>query len=120
MFEFPQDANDRAGAVHPTANGNDFYVPTREQGSESITADLLTVATGGVAVRFPNIPCRKILIIAKRTNQGYIYIGGSNVSDTIYGAELGAGGSLTIDISNANLLYINSKNNGEGVSYFAI
>lgn len=120
MFTFPSDSSGKAGAVKATTDGNDFYVPTREQGSESLTANILTVTTAGTRVQFPNIPCRKVLIIGLRTNTGYIYIGGINVSSIIYGAELGARDSFEIEVSNANLLHIDSSVSGEGVSYFAI
>lgn len=119
-YTFPNDSAGKAGAVKATASGTDFYVPTREQGSESLTANVQNVTTAGTAVQLPNIPCRKVMIIAKRANTGYIYIGGSNVTSTVYGADLGARDSMVIEVSNANLLYINSSVNGEGVSYFAI
>jgi hypothetical protein len=119
-FTFPSDSNNKAGAVKSTTDGTDFYVPVREQGSESLTANVQNVTTAGTAVQLPNIPCRKVMIIAKRANTGYIYVGGSNVTSSIYGADLGARDSIVIEISNANLLYINSSVSGEGVSYFAI
>jgi hypothetical protein len=121
-FIFPSDnsSTPKAGAVHPTSDGSDFYVPTREMGSESISGNVLSVTTAGTAVQFPNIPCRKVLIIARRANTGSIYIGGSTVTSSVYGAELLARDSLQLEVSNTNLLYINSSVNGEGVSYIAI
>jgi hypothetical protein len=121
-FIFPTDnsATPKAGAVHPTSDGTDFYIPTREMGSESIVGNLLSVTTAGTAVQFPNIPCRKLLIIARRANTGYIYIGGSTVTSSAYGAELLSRDSIQLEVSNANLIYINSTVNGEGVSYIAI
>lgn len=119
-FTFPTDASGNAGAVHSNNAGTDFYVPVREQGSEVVTANLITVPTAGTAVQLPSIPCRKIMLIGLRANTGYIYVGGSNVTSSVYGVDLGARDSMTIEISNANLLYINSTVNGEGVSYFAI
>lgn len=119
-FTFPNDSNSKAGAVKPTTDGTDFFVPVREQGSEALTANVQNVTTAGTAVQLPNVPCRKVMIIAKRANTGYIYVGGSNVTSSVYGAELGAKDSMVIEVSNANLLYLNSSVNGEGVSYFAI
>lgn len=119
-FTFPNDSASKAGAVHATADGTDFYVPSREQGSESITANVINVTTAGTAVQLPSIPCRKIMIIAKRANTGYIYVGGSNVTSSVYGADLGSRDSIVLEVSNANLLYINSSVSGEGVSYIAI
>jgi hypothetical protein len=119
-FTFPTDSSSKAGAVKSTSDGNDFYVPVREQGSESLTANVQNVTTAGTAIQLPSGACRKVMIIAKRTNTGYIYVGGSNVTSSVYGAELGAKDSLVIEVSNANLLYLNASVSGEGVSYFAI
>lgn len=119
-FTFPTDSSTKAGAVHATADGTDFYVPSREMGSESVSSGILNVTTAGTAVQFPSTLCRRLLIIAKRGNTGSIYVGNSTVTSTSYGAELLAGDSLELNISNASLLYINSSVNGEGVSYIAI
>jgi hypothetical protein len=119
-FTFPNDSNNKAGAVKATSDGTDFYVPAREMGSESLNHGILNVITAGTAVQFPNLACRRILIISKRLNVGSIFVGGSGVSSSSYGAELLSGDSLEINISNTNLLYINSSIDGEGVSYIAI
>jgi hypothetical protein len=119
-FTFPQDSNNKAGAVKPTSNGSDFYVPTREQGSESIIGAIVTITTNGTATQLPSATTREVTVIALDTNTGYIYLGGSNVSSTNYGAKLSAKDSITLRVSNANLIYITSSVDGEGVSYVAI
>jgi hypothetical protein len=119
-FTFPTDSNGNAGAVKQTADGNDYRVPTWEQGSESLTGALATVTTAGTAIQLPSLACRKVLIIALKSNTGSIYLGGSNVSSTVYGAELQARDSIEVEISNTNLVYLNASVNGEGVSYLAI
>lgn len=119
-FTFPTDANTKAGAVHPTSSGTDFYVPTREQGSESLIGAIQNVVTAGIAVQLPNNNIREVTIIALDTNTGYIYVGGSNVTSSTYGVKLGSKESVTLRISNTNLVYINSSVNGEGISYVAI
>lgn len=119
-FTFPTDSAAKAGAVKPTADGTDFFVPVREQGSETLTANVQNVTTAGAAIQLPNVPCRKVMVIAKRSNTGYIYVGGSNVTSSVYGAELGPKESIVIELSNANLLFLNSSVSGEGVSYFAV
>lgn len=120
MFTFPQDSNAKAGAVHQTEDGTDFYVPSREQGSQSITGALQNVTTAGTRVQLPNLPCREITIIARRTNTGYIYVGGNTVSSTSFGAELEAKDSVTLKVSNTNLIWIDASVSGEGISYIAI
>lgn len=119
-FTFPTDSNNKAGAVKPTASGNDFYVPTRSEGSDSFTGNVQNVITSGNRVQLPNIPCREITIIARRTNTGSIFIGGNNVSSSVYGVELQARDSFTFNVSNANLIYIDASVSGEGISYVTI
>jgi hypothetical protein len=89
-------------------------------GSGSIKGAVQNVTTAGTRIQLPNLPCREITIIANRTNTGYIYIGGSDVSSTVYGSELAAKDSITIAVNNTNLIYIDASVSGEGVSYVAI
>lgn len=119
-FTFPQDSNLKAGAVKTTTDGNDFYVPAREQGSESIKGAIQRVTTAGTRVQLPNYPCREVTLIGLRNNTGYVYVGGTDVSGTVFGVELGARDSYTFKVSNTSLLYIDSSVSGEGVSYVAI
>ena len=119
-FTFPNDSSNKAGAVKPTVNGNDFYVPSREQGSESLKGALATVTTAGTRVQLPNYACREITIIAKEENTGVIYIGGADVASGVYGVKLKPRDSITLKLSNTNLIYIDASVNGEGVSYVAI
>lgn len=120
-YTFPQDVNQKAGAVHATEDGNDFYVPQREMGSQALSGFGVTnVTTAGTAVQMPTAACRKVLVIARQSNTGSIFVGGTGVTSASYGAELLAGNSLELELSNVNLLYINSSVNGEGVSYIAI
>lgn len=119
-YTFPQDTNGKAGAVKPTANGADFFVPTREQGSETLIGALQSVTTAGTAVQLPSNIIREITIVALDTNTGFIYVGGAGVSSTVYGIKLASKESITLRLSNSNLVYINSSVSGEGVSYVAI
>jgi hypothetical protein len=119
-FTFPTDSNSKAGAVHANGPGTDFYVPTREQGSESITGSLANVTTAGTRIQLPAQACREVTIIALRSNTSSIFVGGSNVSSTVYGAELLSRDTITIKVSDASLIYMDSSVNGEGVSYLVI
>ena len=89
-------------------------------GSSTIIGAIKLVNTAGVKVQLPDITCHMVTIIAKRTNNGFIYVGGSDVSDTVYGVELGAKDSFDFQVSNANLIWINASISGEGISYVAI
>lgn len=75
-------------------------------GSSALKGALQTVTTAGTRVQLPNYPCREVTITAKRANTGYIYVGGSDVSSTVYAVELGARDSITLTVSNTNLIYI--------------
>lgn len=119
-FTFPTDTNNKAGAVKSTATGTDFFVPSREQGSESISHGWQAITTSGTPVQMPNVPCREVTIIAKRINTGYIYVGGSTINSTNYGAELAGKDSITLKVSNLNLIYLDASVSGEGVSYIVI
>lgn len=85
-----------------------------------ITGAVQNVTTAGTRVQLPNIPCSEITIIAKRTNSGYVYAGGSDVSSIVYGVELSAKESYTFAVANANQIYIDTSVSGEGISYVAI
>ena len=77
----------------------------------------INVTTAGTRIQLPSIPCKKVIITAKRANTGYIYIGGSDVSSTVYGLDLSNNEYRTIEVSNTNLIYIDSSVSGEGISY---
>ncbi len=99
---------------------NDGLSGTKLSGSSALKGATATVTTAGTEVQLPNYLCREVTIIAKRTNTGYIYIGGSDVSSTVYGAELAAKDSITLAVSNLNLVYFDASVSGEGISYVAI
>lgn len=81
-----------------------------------------TVATPGTAVPIvsTSLSCRRVDITALPTNSGYIFIGDKNVS-AVTGSEAGnilyAGNTATLSISDAILLWIDSQNANDGISY---
>ncbi len=74
-----------------------------------------TVITAGTRIQLPTNTCKTITIKAKTTNTGLIYAGTSTTSSSV-GFILSSGDAVSLDISNTNLLYIDSSVNGEGVS----
>jgi len=88
--------------------------------SGTLTGATINVTTAGTRVQLPGISCKKVTITAKRANTGYIYIGGSDVSSTVYGVEIEKLEYRTIEVSNANLIYIDSSVSGEGISYMVV
>jgi hypothetical protein len=89
-------------------------------GSSIAEAAVQNVTTAGTRVQLSAVACSEITIIAKRANTGYIYVGGSDVSDSVYGAELAALDSITLPVNNADEIYIDASVSGEGISYVAI
>lgn len=103
--------------VKVTSNGEVF---TASAGSASLKATVLNVPAAGTRVRLPDYPCREITIIGRGQNTGKIFVGGSDVTKSNYGAELVAKDSITLSVNNTNLIYIDSTISGEGISYLAL
>jgi hypothetical protein len=89
-------------------------------GSNVAEATTLNVTLAGTRQQLPDIACSQVMIIAKRDNTGYIYVGKNTVSSTVYGAELGELDCVVLPVSNANEIYIDASVSGEGISYVAI
>jgi hypothetical protein len=89
-------------------------------GSSQTIADVLNVTTAGTRVQLPSHGCKEVTIIAKKANTGQIFLGGSNVSSTVYGLLMDAKDSITLKVANSDQLWIDASTNGEGISYFII
>lgn len=74
-----------------------------------------TVTTAGTRVQLDSNACTSCTIKALIANAGKIYPGNVAVSSS-NGFELSAGESISLDITNTNLVYIDSSVNGDGVS----
>ncbi|MFE7082565.1 hypothetical protein [Priestia megaterium] len=100
----------------------DSYKPLGDPraGSSSLSGKVKAVTTAGTKAQLDDIPCREVTVIAKKGNTGSIYVGGSDVSSTVFGVELKANEAFTFPVNNANLIYINASVSGEGVSYVAL
>ncbi|MEH6941528.1 hypothetical protein [Bacillus sp. JJ722] len=90
------------------------------KGASKFTGNVAKVTTSGARVKLPANPCREVTIIALKGNTGSIYVGGANVSSTVFGVELLENESITIAVNNTDLIYIDASVNGEGVSYVAV
>ena len=89
-------------------------------GSNVLKGVVQNVTTAGTRVQLPDYPCREVTLIAKNGNVGSIYVGGNDVSSTVYGVELETKDSVTLQVNNTNLIYIDSSVSGEGISYVAL
>lgn len=97
-----------------------------------IAGAIKTVPVAGtrapLATGFPNVVrVRSVTITALSTNGGLVYIGGTDVSSTVYGKELKAGDAVDIYVEqrawergesvNLSKIWLDVSVNGEGVSY---
>jgi hypothetical protein len=89
-------------------------------GSDALRGKLANVTTAGSKIQLSNISCKEVTVIARKGNTGSIYVGGSDVSSFLFGVELEANESFTFSVSNANLIYIDSSIDGEGISYVTV
>ena len=89
-------------------------------GTATIGDGRQTVTTAGTAVQFASQACKQVTFTALSTNTGVVAIGASTVlaaAGTRRGVPLNSGDSVTLDLSNVNLAFVDSTVNGEGVSF---
>ena len=91
--------------------------------SPVIVASEKTVASAGTAVALSGSQrVKAVTIIAKSTNTGKVYLGGSDVSSSTNGG-LAAGDSLNFEAVNwLDLadIYVDADTNGEGVDFYGV
>ncbi|WP_199614654.1 hypothetical protein [Paenibacillus alkalitolerans] len=104
----------------PLAIDSSGVASTKPIGSNALKGAVQNVTTAGTRVQLPSYACREVTLIAKAGNTGRIYVGGNDVSSTVYGADLAAKDSITLAVNNTNLIYIDASVSGEGISYVAI
>ena len=92
----------------------------KPKGSDSLSGKVLSVTNTGTKARLSDLPYREVTVIARKGNTGSIFVGGSDVSSSLFGVELKANESFTFAVRNANLIYIDASVSGEGVSYVAL
>jgi hypothetical protein len=109
---------DDAGNAVPIKVNENGEVKMEQTGSNVLNHGSKNVASAGTAEQLPAQSGHEVLIIAKKENTGYVYVGGSTVSSTSFGADLVAKESISLPINNANLAYIDADVSGEGVTYF--
>jgi len=91
-------------------------VNVKIQGYDAVNQINYTNSVAGTRVQMIDMTCSEITIMANRLNAGFIYVGNSEVSNTVFGIELDASDRITLKVSNTNLIWIDVSNNGDGVS----
>lgn len=92
-------------------------VVTSNPSPSTIVAFRTTITTAGVAVQLGSNSIVGGILEAPSTNTGVIYIGGSNVSSSVFGAELQPGQSAGIALSNTNLIWADTATSGNKVAF---
>lgn len=86
--------------------------------NEGFVCGNFDVTVAGTAEAMPNTHVLEVVIQAKSTNTGLIYVGGSSVSSTD-GIELSAGQSMSFQVTNLNKLWLDASVSGDGVKWTA-
>lgn len=93
----------------PAGNNNigDVDVATTVLPAGSGTLHELNLTLTAAVQQLSSQACRSVTIQAEHTNVGFVYIGRMNtVSASVHSYTLSPGGSITIQCSNTNLLYV--------------
>lgn len=87
----------------------------------TLTDGRKTVTSAGTALAIrASLACKWVTVTALLTNTTQVNVGGSGVLATLgasSGTPLLPGGSVTIPVSNANLVFVDARTSGEGVSF---
>lgn len=96
--------------------------PKVSHDTANVTSGRKTVAAFGTAERLVAAftECEWVVVTALETNTGYVAVGGSTTlaaAGSQAGILLSAGQSASIPVASVHLVYVDSRVNGEGVSF---
>lgn len=88
-------------------------------GFGTLAGGTTTITTSGTAVVLKtNTTCSRVVITAQDTNTGTVYVGASDVlASSKNGIPLTPLSSITLDVSNTDLVYLDSTASGDKVSF---
>lgn len=95
----------------------DASVVITESAPTTLVAFRTTVTTAGTRVQLATNTVVAGILQAPSTNTGLIYVGGSGVSSTVFGAELQPGQACGIAISNTDKIYVDASVSGDKVAF---
>jgi len=109
------DENDAKKVNNYVWNGSSWVrSPTLATMPTTLLSFVTTVTTAGTRVQLAsNTVSNGFILQAPSTNTGIIYVGGSTVSSSVYGAELQPGQATSVAVDNTNKIYIDSSVSGE-------
>ena len=91
------------------------------EGNASVGDGTALVTTAGTRVQLPDVACKRVSIQALSDNAGTVVVGGVTVVAAIAtrrGFRLFQTQGEWFNVSNLNLLYIDSTQNGDSITYF--
>lgn len=97
---------------------NQSAITTTETPPSTLVAFVTDIPTAGTRVQLASNSVIAVIIQAPSTNTGSIYVGGSTVSNTVYGSQLLPGQSVGLAIDNTNKIYVDTATNGNDVAIF--
>lgn len=90
-------------------------------GATTVGDGTATVTTAGTRVQLSSQACKRVLIQAHESNLGTIVVGGVTCVAALVGRRgtaLFATQSQIFQVSNMNLLYVDSTNNGDKITFY--
>jgi hypothetical protein len=105
---------------YEVVKGADGATFVRTAGSPLLQGKVKAVTTAGTRVQLDAVPCQAVTVFARKSNTGTIFVGGSDVSASVFGVELSTNEAFTFNVANANQIYIDAEISGDGVSYVVI
>ncbi len=83
----------------------------------ALVAFVTDVPSAGSRVQLATNSISAGVLQAPSTNTGNVFIGGSNVSSTVFGAELQPGQATGVAVDNTNDLWIDAATSGDDVAF---
>lgn len=112
-----EDATTRGQRASVTSGGALKVDPSGVTMPTTLISFVTDIPSAGTRVQLAsNTLTNGAIIQAPSTNTGIIYVGGSTVSSTVYGAELQPGQSTSVAIDNTNKIYVDASVSGDDVA----
>jgi hypothetical protein len=93
-------------------------VATSEVAPTTVSHGIIAVTTAGTRVQLATNTAKSIVVKALVGNTGTIYVGGSGVS-AANGFPLAPGDTVSLDISNTNVVWLDSSINAQSAAWMA-
>ena len=100
-----------------TVDGSAVTQPISEAAPTTLVAFVTDIPNAGTRVQLATNTIIAGVLEAPSTNSGNVFIGGSNVSSTVFGSELQPGQSVGVAINNTNKLWIDVASGGDDVAF---